>query len=60
LANSPIDDLTNTPPPFVVGDSWTLLLVVGGIALVFVGYLVVDHFISRRRTKRFLRKRPPL
>ena len=60
LAAKPLENLTTSPSKLLEGDDLTFLVVVASVALLFVGYLLVDHFIMRGRAKKFLRKRPPL
>ena len=49
----PIRDLPTPPPSVVVDNEWSILLwIVGGIAILFVGYLLTDSMIVRRRNRR--------
>lgn len=48
----PLDQLPVPAHSFLETDSGMLLLVVGAIAVVFVGYLVFDWFQGRRALRR--------
>ena len=49
----PTQNLPSPTPSPVVDNEWYILLwIVGGIAILFVGYLLIDSLIIHRRNRR--------
>jgi hypothetical protein len=50
---NPADDLlAHKTLPLLEGDAMVYLWVVGTVALVFIGYLLVDAYLVRKRNKK--------